>query len=173
MKVKENLEILIDIHPQSESLNKKLIIESDGLVDRLSLPNSYYSNIQGKKKNLTSDKNSPSRLVLEWVKSLIRNRYHHPDQEKMEYQIGAWFAEYNKGNSCRAHNHIPFALFSFVYFVNSPRGSAPLKFDYSGKKVKAEDGKVVIFPDFLRHSIPKNKCKNRVSLIGNITAERL
>ena len=173
MKVKENLEILIDIHPQSESLNKKLIIESDGLVDRLSLPNSYYSNIQGKKKNLTSDKNSPSRLVLEWVKSLIRNRYHHPDQEKMEYQIGGWFAEYDKGNSCRAHDHIPFAIFSFVYFVNSPRGSSPLVFTTSGKRIKAEAGKVIIFPASLMHSVPKNKCEKRLVLAGHLLASRM
>ena len=41
-------------------------------------------------------------------------------------------------------------------------------FNYSGKKVKAEDGKLVIFPAHVRHSVPKNKCKNRVSLIGNV-----
>ena len=169
MKIRENLDILIDKHPHSETLNKKLILESDDLVDTLSLPNSYYSNIQGKKKNLTSDKNSSSRLVLEWVKNLILNRYHrsHPT-EKIKYSVSAWFAEYNKGNSCLEHDHIPFALFSFVYFVNTPPGSSPLVFATSGKKIKAEAGKVIIFSSKMMHYVPKNKCEKRLVLAGNL-----
>ena len=167
MKIRENLDILIDIHPQLESLNKKLVIEADGLLND-NIDGAYYSNIKGKKKTLSPDKNSPSRLVLDWVKSLVRNRYHHPNQEKIEYQVSAWFAEYDKGNSCLSHHHLPFALFSFVYFVNSPLGSSPLIFTTSGKRIKAEEGKVVVFPGHLEHSVPKNKCDGRMVVAGNI-----
>ena len=166
MKIRENLDILIDKHPHSETLNKKLILESDDLVEN----NYYYSNIQGKKKNLTLDKNSSSRLVLEWVKNLILNRYHQRSHsaEKIRYSWVAWFVEYNKGNSCLEHNHIPFALFSFVYFVNTPPGSSPLVFATSGKKIKAEAGKVIVFSSEMMHYVPKNKCDKRLVLAGNL-----
>ena len=44
----------------------------------------------------------------------------------------------------------------FVYFIQCPRGSSPLVFSTSGKRVKAEEGKVVIFPGNIYHHVPKN-----------------
>ena len=58
--------------------------------------------------------------------------------------------------------------FSFVYFVRCPKGSSPLIFTTSGKKIKAEEGKVVIFPGNLLHHVPENKCDGRITLAGNI-----
>ena len=60
------------------------------------------------------------------------------------------------------------APIGFVYFVNAPKGASPLVFTTSGKKIKAEAGKVVIFPGTMYHHVPKNKCKNRVILAGNM-----
>ena len=71
------------------------------------------------------------------------------------------------GESTRVHEHLP-NVWSFAYFVNCPRGSSPLVFTNSGKKIKAEDGKIVIFPTSVRHHVPKNKCEDRVVLSGNI-----
>ena len=39
--------------------------------------------------------------------------------------------------------------------------------DYA-KKIKAEAGKIVVFPGTIRHCVPKNNCKNRLVLAGNI-----
>ena len=57
--------------------------------------------------------------------------------------------------------------FSFVYFVKTPKGSSPLIFTNSGKRIKAEEGKIVIFPGRLLHHVPKNKCEGRMTLAGN------
>ena len=59
-------------------------------------------------------------------------------------------------------------MFSFVYFIKCPKGSSPLVFTKSGKKIKAEEGKIVIFPGWLRHHVPKNKCEGRITMAGNI-----
>ena len=78
-----------------------------------------------------------------------------------------WFASYDKGNYVKVHNHLPFAVFSWVYFINSPRGSSPLIFTTTGKRIKPEEGKIVIFPSFIMHHVPKNKCDNRIVMAGN------
>ena len=59
------------------------------------------------------------------------------------------------------------SIWSFVYFIDCPRGSSPLVFSDSGKRIKAEEGKLVIFPGHLRHHVPKNKCEGRIVLAGN------
>ena len=58
--------------------------------------------------------------------------------------------------------------FSFVYFIKCPKGSAPLVFTTSGKRIKAEEGKVLIFPGNMKHHVPKNKGEGRMVLAGNI-----
>ena len=68
-----------------------------------------------------------------------------------------------------SHAHHPSA-YSFVYFLRCPKGSSPLIFTTSGKRIKAEEGKVVIFPGNLKHHVPKNKCYDRIVLAGNIFA---
>ena len=54
-------------------------------------------------------------------------------------------------------------LLSFVYFVKCPKGSSPLVFTTSGKKVKAEEGKIALFPANILHHVPKNRCEGRVA----------
>ena len=61
-----------------------------------------------------------------------------------------------------------YALYAFVYFVNSPKGSSPLVFTTSGKRIKPEEGKILIFPPQLFHHVPKNKCDGRITLSGNV-----
>ena len=110
------------------------------------------------------------KVVNSWVLNVLRIYFGSSLSNYQSKVIQNWFAVYDRGDYVDCHNHFPLS-FSFVYFVNCPRGSAPLKFHYSGKKVKAEEGKLVIFPAHVGHSVPKNKCKNRVSLIGNVLIE--
>ena len=110
------------------------------------------------------------KVVNSWVLNVLRIYFGSSLSNYQSKVIQNWFAVYDRGDWVDCHNHFPLS-FSFVYFVNCPRGSAPLKFNYSGKKVKAEEGKLVIFPAHVGHSVPKNKCKNRVSLIGNVLIE--
>ena len=61
---------------------------------------------------------------------------------------------------------------SWVYFINCPKGSSPLVLTDSGKRISAEEGKVVIFPGFVRHEVPVNKSDDRVALICNMDCPR-
>ena len=166
MKIRENLEILIEKHPYAVSLNEKLIIESEGAGGD---SNSYYTNIVGNKLATSIDSDAPSKKIRDWVLSLIMNRYQTSSHTgNVNYTVDMWFAQYNKGDYTKMHYHIPFALFSFVYFVNAPRGASPLVFPTSGRKIKPEEGKVVIFSSSLWHQVPKNRCENRLVLAGNL-----
>ena len=79
----------------------------------------------------------------------------------------SWLAWYREEEFAIPHHHHP-AAYAFVYFVKCPKGSSPLIFTTSGKRIKAEEGKVVIFPGNLCHHVPKNKCDGRIVLAGNI-----
>ena len=178
MIIKERHEIIIKNHPYYDSLNKKLMKDLESL--EFFTPDSFpkYTNIQGLRTiGVTEpDRTSSMILVLEWVTQLLTNHIGFSVGAgaaefggKVKYNM--WFAKYNKGDCTKVHQHLPAALFGFVYFVNSPLGSSPLVFPTSGKKIKAEEGKVVIFPSSIKHGVPFNRCKNRVVMAGNIGFE--
>ena len=81
---------------------------------------------------------------------------------------GQWYA---KGDYQLSHTHLP-NHWSFVYYVNTPRGSSPMIFTDGGKRIKAEAGKIAIFPAFLRHHVPKNNCDGRSVISGNFFYNR-
>ena len=85
------------------------------------------------------------------------------DPLKLSNLWGQW---YRKGDYQIAHTHYP-NQWSFVYFVNTPRGSSPLVFTTSNKKVAAKAGNMVIFPSWMRHHVPPNKCEGRSIVAGN------
>ena len=160
MKIRQELDIIIEKHPHSKSLNKKLLLECKNCPEN----NSYYTNIKGTKLFV---KDSPNcTLVLNWVVNILKNKLHSSNSEPIEYDKSMWFAKYDKGDYTKVHSHEPYALFSWVYFVNCPRGSSPLVLN--GKRIKAEEGKIVIFPSFIKHHVPKNNCKDRITLVGNM-----
>ena len=166
MNIKDYCNVIIDYNPYADSLKKKLIEES---VTSGGENNQHYTNIVGKKLNVDEiSKSASSRVVKEWVENLIRHKYHFSDIQKVSYDATMWFSYYNKDDYCKIHNHLPFCLFSFVYFVQCPRGSSPLVFETSGKRIKAEEGKVVIFPSIMKHGVPKNRCDGRLALVGNM-----
>ena len=77
-----------------------------------------------------------------------------------------WGMWYDRGQYQNIHDHLP-CHYSFVYFVNTPKGSSSLVFSDSGKKVIPKSGHGVIFPAFLNHHIPSNNCQGRTSVVGN------
>jgi len=78
-----------------------------------------------------------------------------------------WGQLYNKGHSQNAHHHLPYD-WSFVYYVNTPKGSSPLVFTQSRKKIKAKAGRLLIFPGHLTHHVPENNCEGRTVVAGNL-----
>ena len=83
---------------------------------------------------------------------------------QLRHLWGQWYA---KGDYQISHTHLP-NHWSFVYYVNTPKGASPLIFPTSGKRVKAEAGKFVIFPAFLQHYVPKNNGEGRSVIGGNL-----
>ena len=83
-----------------------------------------------------------------------------------EFKIAqCWGILYDKGQKVIKHNHFPYCL-SFVYFVKSPRRSSPLIIE--GKRIKAEEGKLVIFHSDRIHWCNPSKVDGRCCLVGNI-----
>jgi uncharacterized protein YjlB len=164
MRIREECDIIIERHPYYESLNKKLMedVEKVDYPEGLSYEDYYKFYAKHSSYHTVTDN---IKVVNSWVLNVLRIYFGSSLSNYQSKVIQNWFAVYDRGDWVDCHNHFPLS-FSFVYFVNCPRGSAPLKFHYSGKKVKAEEGKLVIFPAHVGHSVPKNKCKNRVSLIG-------
>ena len=178
MIIKERHEIIIKNHPYYESLNKKLMKDLESL--EFFTPNNLlkYTSIQGLQTIPIKEKDRTSNmiLVLEWVTQLLTNHIGFSVAEgakefggKVKYNM--WFAKYNKGDYTKIHQHLPAALFGFVYFVNSPVGSSPLVFDKSEKEVYSEAGEVVIFPGWLIHHVPSNQGEGRSVISGNLSYE--
>tara|TARA_X000000368_G_C22581916_1_gene515455 strand:- start:16 stop:528 length:513 start_codon:yes stop_codon:yes gene_type:complete len=164
MLVKENLPIIIDRHPSFKSLNQKILKEGEFFQYSEGLRNhdGGLSNIRSP-KTIGRRVTSPSlELVYQWILSFLSYKKNHKF-----YIDQSWLAHYKVGGYGVSHDHNPSA-WSFVYFVRCPRGSSPLVFTTSGKKIKAEEGKLLIFPGFLAHHVPKNKCDGRIVLAGNI-----
>ena len=161
MKVKEIQEVIIDRYLFYESLNPKLV----GDYIRSNFSESNKRSVKGQHTSYdTSSENI--KKIYQWVIDILYSKYDYLMIEKL-YPEACWFCGYGVGDYSFAHAHIP-RTYSFVYFVQCPRGSSPLVFTTSGKKVKAEEGKVVIFPANIWHHVPKNKCEDRITLIGNI-----
>ena len=167
MKIRENHEIIIEKYPYAESLNKELLLESQTPGNDTNI---LYTNIVGKKLHPSHLPDAPSKKIESWVYNILQNTYNYSNTQNILYKIDMWFAQYNKGHYTKSHYHIPFAMFSFVYFVNCPKGSSPLMFTTSGKRIKPEEGKVAIFPGNVKHHVPKNNCENRLTLVGNVMA---
>ena len=169
MEIKENHTLIIKKHPYAESLNKKLIRDTEVLLE--DFPSIGYTNVKGKRTSQIYERSPNVRSLVTWILAEYRNNrgYWSVDDEWIKRRIGVWLAKYNKGEYARPHHHKPHT-WSWVYFINTPKGSSPLVFSTSGKKVKAEAGKVVIFDATVRHEVPKNKCDNRIVCAGNVTS---
>ena len=169
MKISEQLNVSIDYHPYHQSLNKKLLKDE-------SVANYHVDEVKHGDTALFSSARTTSKnidLVSSWVQSLIYKHYpylndsYHNDQLPEPHTWPKWFVRYRVGDETKPHNHFP-GLLSWVYFVKCPRGSSPLVFTTSGKRIKAQEGKVVIFPSLINHHVPKNRCEGRVALAGNV-----
>ena len=166
IEIKEKVPLFIDHHPYYESLNKKLMKDS---VEYIFQDPKDVRNVDGGETNVRAFHTpntikSPSiSLIHDWVLSLSASRI-----QGWKFVIPhTWMIKYNKGDYTINHGHVP-AIFSFVYFIKCPRGSSPLVFTTSGKKIKAEEGKLVVSPGHVMHYVPKNRCDDRITLAGNV-----
>jgi len=161
--VNQSVEVFEYFYPFAESINEKLLEESK----IIEYSESYKTNLECKMSSWET-KTKNSRTIANWVTSLLYNKY---NPYKYCFLVDKlWFAKYDHNDFAISHNHIPFS-FAFVYFVNTPKGSSPLCFNR--KKIKAEEGKLIIFPGCINHRVPKNKCETRLVLSGNVSLQKL
>jgi|TARA_R100000081_G_scaffold23416_1_gene10262 hypothetical protein len=169
MFCRENLEIEIHYHPHYQSLNKKLMDDFSKLSFYSYENTSNYTNIKGSQFGFTGDdvnlKPRGVTLIENWVEQIVRDKL----SGSFNFRFGTWAARLDKNQETLEHSHLHFCTLAFVYFVNTPKGSSPLVFPTSGKKIKAESGKLVLFPPSLSHKVPINKCDNRVTIASNVT----
>ena len=113
-------------------------------------------------------------IILKWLKTCLHSAASQlsvGDEEQILFKLSelkidqCWGVLYNKGGNVIKHNHFPYAL-SFVYFVKTPKGSSPLIIE--GKRIKAEEGKIVIFHASQTHWCNPSKVNGRCCLVGNI-----
>lgn len=153
-------------YPYAEKLNpvlNQIIKEKAVKKDKGALMTSYAS-LNVKEFKLISD------YVIHFLSS-DRFTLHNPHLTGLDgYPLrmhNLWGQLYNKGHFQNSHHHLPYD-WSFVYYVNTPKGSSPLVFTQSRKKIKAEAGKLLIFPGHLTHHVPENKCEGRTVVAGNL-----
>ena len=79
-----------------------------------------------------------------------------------------WGAIYSKGNYTKTHEHWP-QIWSRVYNVKCCNNCAPLMFDDSSHSISPKSGNMVLFPGWIRHSVPEQQCDHeRIILAGNL-----
>ena len=84
-----------------------------------------------------------------------------------------WANVYRKGDYALSHRHRP-AVWSFVYFLKSKWFYSPLVFDDYGQKIRPRNGRYIIFPSYLRHSVPKHRYDDsRMTLSGNVYYDQI
>ena len=116
--------------------------------------------------------NEVCNQAIDIVKSVTKND--QKGQLEKFFTFDCWGAIYKEGDYTIMHNHWPH-LWSFVYYVNCPDGSAPLLFDrciHPGKgieRVVPRTGLMVMFPGWVNHSVPKHIGEDRIVVAGNLT----
>ena len=167
MILNEKFPIIIKKHPCYEFLNIQLMEDMEKIDD---WDLSYKTNVNAKMSPWDT-KTTNVNIVIKWVRDILYGNYSWLAINHKFIDMNSWFAVYNQGDFTERHDHF-MSVFSWFYFVKSPRGSSPLVFSTSGKRIKAEEGKIVIFPGCLKHEVPKNKCCDRIVLAGNITVTK-
>ncbi len=167
MVIKEKHEVAIESYPFAESLNDNIKIDLSKSVLTRDKRNGDggLTNVKALQTDvITSVDDFPSvKFLFKWIRNNLPKKSRYFNYQITEF----WVAKYFRGDYTICHSHHP-CSFSFVYFVQSPKGSSPLVFTTSGKQIKAKEGRVVIFSGEMKHHVPKNKCDDRIVLAGNL-----
>lgn len=163
MKLKDNTEIVIGNYPFADSLNKEILYQFQFAEDIGHTNVKAFHTVWNWLPNNQKIKNFKSFISLE-----IEKNYRLETKILNAGKItDVWGNLYKKGDHAQSHRHRP-GIFSFVYFVKAKWYDSPLIFDDSGKKVRPKEGRYVIFPSHLFHSVPKHRYNcDRITLAGN------
>ena len=103
--------------------------------------------------------------IADYVKDYI-NKHRIYKSSKLT-DIHVWGQLYNEGDHQTSHSHVPYT-YSWTYYVKAPKGSSPIVFKDSDYKLHPKESDLIIFPSWVWHHVPKNKCKGRAIVAGNL-----
>jgi len=95
----------------------------------------------------------------------------HEDEKGYDFDINAfqieacWGIHYNGKESLAEHNHFP-ALLAFIYYVRTPKGSAPIM--VGDELHNVEEGQCIFFLASQYHSVDQSQGSGRCAIVGNI-----
>ena len=166
MKIKHNANITVENYPFHKMLADELVPLLENYEDKQNRTSNVKATmtdwyittpqIERLRKFILNEITSISDLSLENIKTFIP-RFRD-----------IWANVYRKGDYALSHRHRP-AVWSFVYFLKSKWFYSPLVFDDYGQKIRPINGRYIIFPSYLRHSVPKHRYDDsRITLSGNV-----
>ena len=90
-------------------------------------------------------------------------------QRPVEYKVStSWGLIYNKGQHTGSHTHWP-DTWSWTYCVKACEKCSPLVFSHANYLVSPEESQMIIFPGWLHHEVPEQKCDHeRIMIAGNL-----
>lgn len=160
MYLRERLEVKEDFYPFAEKINPYLYETISNIPCESELGRKVKS--QGLVRWIKHDKlkleNKQLSLLENWISQLVDNNFVYNKRSPV-FCYEMWGLIYEDESEVEVHSH-PDALYSCSYYVNAPKGSAPLIFTTSNHKIKAEEGKLIIFDGRLDHHVPRSKINN-------------
>ena len=171
MKVKHCAEIIIGDYQFAESLNQEVLHQLKSAKDightnvkAFHTEWDWLSNNQ-KIKNFKS-------FILSEIEKHYQPGARVDGSRDLGKIVSLWGNLYKKGDYAQSHSHKSFDC-SFAYFVKAKWYDSPLMFDDSGKRIRPKEGRYVIFPSYLLHSVPKHRYNHeRITLSGNYLLNR-
>ena len=167
MKVKHNAEIIVRDYQFAESLNKEVLHQLQFAE------NVGHTNVKASLHTVWDwlPDNQKIKNFKSFITSEIQNHFKPGNSGYTKNEYGKikvfWGNVYRKGDYAGKHNHTP-CQYSFVYFVKAKWYDSPLVFNVGGEKIRPKEGRYVIFPSYLMHSVPKHRYNHeRVTLSGN------
>jgi|TARA_R100000030_G_scaffold3289_1_gene2468 hypothetical protein len=167
MKVKHYAKVIVGDYQFAESLNQEVLHQLQFAKDI------GHTNVKASMHtgwNWLPD-NQKVKNFKSFISSEIEKHYKPGDRIGGSRFFGKvtslWGNVYKKGDYAQSHCHKP-DDFSFAYFVKAKWYDSPLVFTDGGKKIRPKEGRYVIFPSYLFHSVPKHRYNHeRITLSGN------
>jgi len=167
MKIRHNAKIIIGDYQFAESLKQEVLHQLKYATDI------GHTNVKASMHtgwNWLPD-NQKIKNFKSFIESEIEKHFRPGATVGSERDYGRikvfWGNVYKKGDYAQKHDHKP-CQYSFSYFVKSKWYDSPLIFNDGGEKIRPKEGRYVIFPGYLNHSVPKNRYDHdRITLSGN------
>ena len=156
-----------------QNYKKKLIQESYRLKNRENRENaSLFKDLfyeEEKNKVIGSsfklwEESSLYDILLNNILTVVTELYKSPN----EYEIvNTWVGIYNKGQQVALHSHEP-SYKSFCYYISAQKPYTPMIFNDVGLEIESITDRLIIFPSYIRHSVPPCNGGERIMIAGNI-----